>query len=130
MNTVNLIGRLVKDGELKYSQTGTAFYRNTLAVNRKFKKDEADFINLLAFSKTAELMGNNLIKGGQVGIEGHIQTGSYEKDGKKNFTFEVVVDSLTFIGKKKEDDPQGFSANAGGDPFQNGTVINDKDLPF
>lgn len=102
MNTVNLIGRLTKEGELKYSQSGTAFYRNTLAVNRKFKKEEADFMNLLAFSKTAELMGNNLIKGSQVGIEGHIQTGSYEKDGKKNFTFEVVVDSLTFIGKKKK----------------------------
>jgi single-strand DNA-binding protein len=129
MNTVNLIGRLVKDGELKYSQSGTALYRNTLAVNRKFKQNDADFINLLAFAKTAELMGNNLIKGGQVGIEGHIQTGSYEKDGKKIFTFEVVVDGITFVGKKKEHESQ---SNAAVDyrPLQNGTEIDDSDLPF
>lgn len=129
MNTVNLIGRLTKEGELKYSPTGTAYYRNTLAVNRKFKKDETDFMNLLAFSKTAELMGNNFIKGDQIGIEGHIQTGSYEKDGKKIYTFEVVVDSIHFLGKKKEDKSQSNTANSG-DPFQNGTMISDDDLPF
>ena len=132
MNSVNLIGRLTKDGELKYSQSGTALYKNSLAVNRKFKKDEADFINLIAFSKTAELMANHLTKGDQVGIEGHIQTGSYEKDGKKVYTFDVVVDNITFIGGKKQDKPASKpSQDTGitGDPF-NGTDISDDSLPF
>jgi single-stranded DNA-binding protein len=51
----SIIGRLTKDGDLKYSESGTAIYKNSIAVNRKFKKDEADFINLVAFQKTAEL---------------------------------------------------------------------------
>ncbi|MGG1677331.1 single-stranded DNA-binding protein [Neobacillus sp. NRS-1170] len=129
MNTVNLIGRLVKDGELKFAQSGTAFYLNTLAVNRKFKKEETDYIRLLAFTKTAEIMGNNLIKGDQIGIEGHIQTGSYEKDGQKTFTTQVVVDSITFVGKRKENESQIKTA-VSNEPLQTGTVIDDEDLPF
>jgi single-strand DNA-binding protein len=129
LNSVNLIGRITKEGELKYSPAGTAYYRNSLAVNRKSNKNEADFMNLLAFKKTAELMGNNLQKGDQVGIEGHIQTGSYEKDGKKIYTFEIVVDSITFLGKKKVDTSISNTANPN-DPFQNGTMISDDDLPF
>lgn len=134
MNVSTLIGRLTKENELRYSPSGTAVLRNSLAVNRKFKKEETDFINILAFGKTAELMGNHLNKGDQVGIEGHIQTGSYEKDGKKVYTFEVVVDSITFIGgsKKKEDKPATKFTADPGDPFQNNGSINvdDSDLPF
>lgn len=134
MNASQLIGRLTKDGELRYSQSGTAVYRNNIAVNRKFKKDETDFINLLAFSKTAELMANHLSKGDPVGIEGHIQTGSYEKEGKRIYTFEVVVDNITFIGggKKKEEQPEQRYTADPGDPFagKGQLDINDSDLPF
>jgi single-strand DNA-binding protein len=133
MNSVALIGRLTKEADLRYSSSGTAVYRNSLAVNRKFNKDETDFINILAFKKTGELMANHLSKGDPVGIEGHIQTGSYEKDGKKIYTFEVVVDNITFIGggKKEEKPAQRYTADPG-DPFQNnGQInINDSDLPF
>lgn len=128
MNNSNLIGRLTKDGDLRITQNGTQVYRNTLAVNRKFKKDEADFINLLAFKQTAELMANHLNKGDQVGIEGHIQTGSYEKDGKKIYTFEVVVDNLTFIGGKKQDKSQQKQTD--NDPFSGTEIPSDDDLPF
>lgn len=129
MNQVALIGRITKEIELRYSASGTAVLRNSLAVNRKFKKDETDFINLLAFGKTAELMANHLNKGDQVGIEGHIQTGSYEKDGKKVYTTEVVVDSITFIGGKKEDKPaQKYTADPG-DPFK-GEIEDIDGLPF
>jgi single-strand DNA-binding protein len=86
-------------------------------------------MNLLAFTKTAELMSNNLQKGDQIGIEERIQTGSYEKDGKKIYTFEVVVNSITFLGKKREDNSQCNTGNPGA-PFQNGTMISDDDLPF
>jgi single-strand DNA-binding protein len=134
MNSTALIGRLTQETAMKYSQSGTAILKNTVAVNRKFKKDETDFINILAFGKTAELIGNHLNKGDQVGIEGHIQTGSYENaEGKKVYTTEVVVDNITFIGgKKKEDKPaQKYTADPG-DPFKdNGQInISNDDLPF
>jgi single-strand DNA-binding protein len=148
MNTCSLIGRLTKENELRYSASGTAVLRNSLAVNRKFKKDETDFINLLAFQKTAELMANHLNKGDQVGIEGHIQTGSYEKDGKKIYTTEVVVDNITFVGSRKDGETRNNQPNTNtpsttktqaqgktrveDDPFANkGQIdISNDDLPF
>ena len=103
MNNVCIIGRLTKDLETRTSPSGTTIGKTSIAVNRKFKKEETDFINLIAFNKTAELMSQYLGKGSQVGIDGRIQTGSYDnKDGKKVYTFDVVVDSITFIDSKKE----------------------------
>jgi single-strand DNA-binding protein len=134
MNNVTLLAVLTKEGDLKYSESGTAIYKNSIAVNRKFKKDEADFINLVAFQKTAELMANHLTKGDQVGIEGRIQTGSYEKDGKRIYTFDVVVDNITFIGGKKQDKPANEppKTKVSEDPLKgNGSIdIQDDDLPF
>lgn len=102
MNNVCIIGRLTKDLETWTSSSGTTVGKTSIAVNRKFKKEETDFINLIAFNKTAELMSQYLGKGSQVGIEGRIQTGSYEnKEGKKVYTFDVVVDNITFIDSKK-----------------------------
>ena len=69
MNNVVLIGRLTKDPELKYSQSGKAYCRFTVAVNRDFNKDEADFINCLAFGKTAETIAEWLGKGRILKIE-------------------------------------------------------------
>jgi single-strand DNA-binding protein len=141
MNIATLIGRLTKEGDLTYSSTGTAIYKNSIAVNRKFKKDETDFINLTAFQKTAELMANHLTKGDQVGIEGRIQTGSYEKDGKRIYTFDVVVDNITFIGGKKQQQEEAPKQNKSfsmtglstdDDPFNGkGSIdISSDDLPF
>jgi single-strand DNA-binding protein len=129
MNTVNLIGWFIKEGELKYLKSGKAMYVNTLAVKRKYKKDETDLINLVAFEKTAELMGNNLKKGDQIGINGRIQTGSYEKDGRKIYTFGVVVDGITFVGKKEENKPHSNTA-VHNEPVSNTTIIDESDLPF
>lgn len=107
MNNVCIIGRLTKDLETRTSQNGTTIAKTSIAVNRKFKRDEADFINLIAFNKTAELMSQYLGKGSQVGIDGRIQTGSYDnKDGKKVYTFDVVVDNITFLDNKKEQQEQ------------------------
>jgi single-strand DNA-binding protein len=135
MNQISLIGRLTKASELKYTQSGTAIFKNSIAINRKFKREETDFINILAFGKTAELIANHVNKGDQLGIEGHIQTGSYEKDGQKKYTFEVVVDSITFIGGKKEQAPK-YTADPSNpikkdnDPFTGQTDVSDDDLPF
>lgn len=131
MNNVSLVGRLTHETALKYLPSGMAVLKNTLAVNRK-KKDETDFINITAFGKGAELIANHLTKGDQVGFTGHIQTGSYEKDGGRVYTTEVIVDGVIFIGgnKQKQDKPkQDKPVN---DPFEGQGQINiqDEDLPF
>lgn len=102
MNNVALIGRLTKDPVMQsIASTGTQVARLTVAVDRgknKEGKKEADFINCIAFGKTAETIGKYTSKGKQVGVIGHIQTGSYEKDGKKIYTTDVVIDRLDLLG--------------------------------
>ena len=110
MNSVNLVGRFVRDLELKYSKEGKAMLKSSIAVNRS--KDVTDFINIVAFGKTAELIAEYHKKGDLIGISGSIWTGSYEKEGQKVYTFEVCVNQITFVkpakseqsGLKKEDD--------------------------
>lgn len=109
MNRVDLVGRLTKDTEL-YEAGENLYTRFTLAVNRKFKNAsgeyDADFISCVAWNKTAELINKHFKKGSEIAIEGRIQTGDYEKeDGTKVYTTDVIVESITFIGSKKEERP-------------------------
>ncbi|ARD47596.1 single-stranded DNA-binding protein [Sporosarcina sp. P33] len=102
INRVVLVGRLTKDPELKYTQAGIAVVRFTLAVNRAFSNNqgerEADFINCVAWRKQAENISNYLRKGSLAGVDGRIQTGSFEdQDGKRVYTTEVVADSTQFL---------------------------------
>ncbi|GEK35087.1 single-stranded DNA-binding protein [Kurthia sibirica] len=102
INRVVLVGRLTKDPELRYTPTGVAVARFTLAVNRTFSNQagekQADFINVVVWRKPAENTANFLRKGSLAGIEGRIQTGSYEgQDGKRVYTTEVVADSVQFL---------------------------------
>lgn len=132
MNTVNLIGRLTRDIELRYTKNGKAVANGNIAVNRAFKNQEgnydADFINLVMFGKTAENMANYVKKGQQVGIEGRIQSGSYEKDGKRVYTTDVVVNQFTFI------DNRNSSEKPNSQPQQPNTAepidVDESDLPF
>jgi single-strand DNA-binding protein len=105
MNKVGLMGRFTKDLELKYGTSGTAFLGFTLAVNRSFTKAEeekqSDFIRCKAFGKTAENINSFFVKGNLVIVFGHIQTGSYDKDGQKIYTTEVIVNEFFFSGEKK-----------------------------
>lgn len=104
MNTVNLIGRLTKDPEVRYS-TGanqTAVARFTLAVDRERQEDEADFISCVTFGKSAENMEKYMSKGRKVAVIGRIQTGSYEKDGKKYYTTDVICNRVEFLDKKTD----------------------------
>ena len=99
MNKVVLSGRLTKDAELNYAAgSGTAICRFSLAVQRPFKREETDFINCISFGKTAEIIAQYFTKGKPILIEGHIQTGSYEKDGVKRYTTDIVVSSFEFMG--------------------------------
>lgn len=102
MNKVNLLGRITKDIDLKYTQTNNkANIKFQVAVNRN--KDEVAFINCEAWEKCAENISKYFKKGNQIGITGHITTGSYDdKDGKKVYTWAVVVDEFDFVDNKKE----------------------------
>ena len=132
MNSVSLIGSLVRDPELRYAQTGTAMCRFTVAVDRRMSKQKrqeaqannqptADFISCTAFGATAELIANYHRKGSQIGIEGRIQTGSYEKEGRTIYTTDVVVNNLTFIGSSQGGGQAqgGFNQSQGGFNNQN-----------
>ena len=125
MNHVTLMGRLTRDPELKYANNGTAFCRFTVAVNRDFNREEADFINCLAFKKTAETIAEYLSKGKRIAIIGRIQTGSYEnKERQKIYTFEVVVDRFEFIDSSKTQENKNQS-------YSNNDVLDDNDdFPF
>ncbi|WGF40276.1 MULTISPECIES: single-stranded DNA-binding protein [Lysinibacillus] len=104
MNQTQLIGRLTKDPEISYTQSGIARARFTLAVNRTFKnqnnENEADFIQIEAWRKTAENAANYLKKGSLTGITGSIRTGSYERDGQRIYFTNVVADSIQFLEPK------------------------------
>lgn len=107
INRVVLVGRLTKDPELKYTPSGVPMARFTVAVNRTTKKQdgeqEADFIGCIAWRKQAESLANFMRKGGLIGVDGRIQTGSYEgNEGKKIYTTDVVADSIQFLEPKNQ----------------------------
>lgn len=110
MNKVILIGRLVRDPEIRVTpgDQGTRIARYTLAVDRRFKKEgqqEADFIGCVAFGKLADIADKWYKKGTKISIVGRIQTGSYTKqDGTKVYTTDVVIEEQEFAESKKEAD--------------------------
>lgn len=100
MNKSQLIGRLTRDPELRYTNNQKAYATFNLAVNRKFAKDgeqQADFINIVAWGKTAEFCKKYFKKGQQIGLSGRIQTRNYEnKDGNKVYITEVIAEEVYF----------------------------------
>lgn len=126
MNNVILMGRLTRDPELKYSQAGKAYCRFSLAVQRDFSKDEADFINCLAFGKTAETIAEWLGKGRRIALQGRIQTGSYQNsNGDTVYTTEVVADRFEFVDSAKSDTNKNQTYS------NNDDVLDDNDdFPF
>ena len=102
MNTVNLLGRTTRDIELRYTQSGKAVGNLSIAVQRKFKKEEVDFFECTAWGKTAEIIAKYVRKGDQIGITGTLRQETFEKDGQKRSKVVVIVDSFDFIGGKKQ----------------------------
>ena len=121
INRVVLVGRLTKDPELKYTPSGVPMTRFTVAVNRTYKQDgqpEADFIGCLAWRKQAENLANFMKKGSLIGLEGRIQTGSFEgQDGKRVYTTDVVADSIQFLEPRSNNSDSSNSASN----YQTGT---------
>lgn len=128
MNKVQLIGRLVRDPEVRQGGTNNdvSIARYTLAVDRRFKRDgnqNADFINCVCFGKSAQFVEKYLNKGTKIAVVGSLRTGSYEKDGHKVFTTDVVVDEHEFCESRsgaKQSDDDGFLK----------ITENDDNLPF
>ena len=130
MNKVILLGRLTRDPETRYTQTSnmqvTSF---TLAVNRRFVKQgeerQADFINCVAWNKTAEFVSKYFKKGQQVGIIGRIQTRNYDDEqGIKHYVTEIIAEEVYFAGDKKDATQNEIQAT---DDFE---ITNQDDLPF
>ena len=130
MNKVILLGRLTRDPETRYTQTSnmqvTSFTR---AVNRRFVKQgeerQADFINCVAWNKTAEFVSKYFKKGQQVGIIGRIQTRNYDDEqGIKHYVTEIIAEEVYFAGDKKDATQNEVQAT---DDFE---ITNQDDLPF
>lgn len=140
INNTTLVGRLVKDVDLRYTSNGTATGTFTLAVNRNFKNAageiEADFINCVIWRKAAENFANFTRRGSLVGITGRIQTRNYEnKEGQRVYVTEVVADNFALLEKKFDNAPQSQPRQTNqqyNDPFAHGSSIDiqDDDLPF
>ena len=141
INRVVLVGRLTKDPEYRQTPNGVSVATFTLAVNRPFTNSqgerEADFINVVVFRRQAENVNNYLSKGSLAGVDGRIQSRSYEnKEGQRVFVTEVVADSVQFMDNKSSNQQnnqpqqQRGQAPAGNNPFTNGTDIDNSELPF
>ena len=111
MNLVVLNGRLVRDPELKFGQSGKAYSRFSIAVDRPFQTSTADFINCVAFGKTAEFIGEYFRKGRKILLRGSLQMNQYESEGKKLTTYVVIAENVEF-GEAKA------NANAGGNDYK------------
>ncbi|MCI0502336.1 MAG: single-stranded DNA-binding protein [Fusobacteria bacterium] len=132
-NKVTLVGRLVRDPELRYTPGGKAVANFTIAVDRGFKDKEtgessADFIKVTTWDKQAENVSNMLKKGRLVLVDGSIRTGSYEKDGQKVYTTEVHAVRVVFLDRG-EKVAEGGSGSVE-DVFFGGQGIDDDDVPF
>lgn len=148
MNNVSLMGRLTRDPEVRYSaNTQLANARFSVAVDRRLSKEKrmeaennnqptADFINCVAFGRTAEVIGQYFRKGNRIAITGHIQTGSYEnQQGQRIYTTDVIVDQFDFVesgnSQSNSGNYQGYSNNNqsfNNNSFQNNNFQNSNDI--
>ena len=100
-NNITIAGRITRDPELRKTQSGTSVVSFTVAVNRRFNRDESDFINVVAWNQTADFLAKYGDKGALVGVEGRLQTRNYEdKDGKMIYVTEVVADNVQLLESK------------------------------
>lgn len=146
MNKVILLGRLTRDPEVRYSQGNepVAVVRYSLAVNKRFKREgepDAEFINCVAFGKVGEFAEKYFRKGQMVSIMGRLQTRSWEKEGQKQWTTEVVVEEQYFAESRTSTDAHNSSSPSAArsqskpqasaeDFFAIDESLEDEDLPF
>lgn len=133
MNRAILIGRLTKEPDFRSTASGVSVCRFTLAINRRFKTEgqqQADYIPIVAWGKTADICAKYLHKGSQVGIAGSIQTGSYDdKNGNKVYTTEVNAEEVQFLTKGTNEAESGSISSQNGFISQM-TPVEAEDIPF
>ena len=131
INNAVIMGRLTANPELKHTPQGIAVTRFTVAVDRAYQKDKeerkADFIDVVCWRGTAEFVTRYFRKGSMIAVTGSIQTGSYEKDGIRRRTFEIVAEKVSFCGGKKAENQQGNPIE-NMDDFEE--IPDDSGLPF
>ena len=147
MNKVFLSGNLTRDPEVRYSQSGKAFSRMGIAINRRYKdQEQTDFFNLVAWDKTAEFCGKYFRKGSRVLVEGRLKSSSYEnKDGVKVNTVDIWIDNIEFADSKRQSggDDENYSGRSNNyserrepapsrknDDYFGGEPIDPEDTPF
>ena len=147
MNKVQIIGRLTKDPEVKYTQNQLPFCNFIVAVDRRFKdangQRQADFIACVAWRATADFIGKYFKKGSKIAVVGSIQTRSYEdQEGKKHLVTEVIVDEAEFVESKQSNSNGSGNANANANTAGNAipatqeqevgepTEVGNADMPF
>jgi single-strand DNA-binding protein len=136
MNKVILVGRLTRDPEVRYTQTGKAVASFSIAVDTGFGENKrADFIPIVVWDKLAEVCGNNLTKGRRVLVEGRLQIRDFEKDGQKRRSAEVVAQNIEFLDTKQAvgsgSTGSASPAKSGYDVSSFGTeVFPEEEIPF
>ena len=124
MNKVVMCGNITRELEINQSQSGMSILKFSVALQRMKKDDGADFVNCIAFGKTAETINQYMSKGSKILFEGHVQTGSYDnKEGNKVYTTDFVVDRFEFVGG-------GNASNTQSIPKDDFTPVDDGDMPF
>ncbi|GMB00410.1 single-stranded DNA-binding protein [Pelosinus sp. IPA-1] len=134
MNKVIIVGRLTRDPDVRYTQTGKAVASFSVAVDTGYGENKrADFIPVVVWDKLAEVCGNNLTKGRRVLVEGRLQIRDYEKDGQKRRAADVVAQNIEFLDTKQAvSNPAAAPAKtAGYDTSSFGTeVFPEEEIPF
>lgn len=133
INEVTLCGNLVRDPELRRSNSGTAYCFFTVAQGYGKKvgdqwEDACNFIPFTAFGNLAKRIGNNLTKGSEVVVKGELKYDSRDKDGAKAYELKAIAREVIFCGSKK--DAQSYSSSSGGSEFPDGEDESDADIPF
>lgn len=143
MNLVVLMGRLTKSPKLRYTKSNQAYTRFTLAVDKQLTKDKkqeleannqptADFINCVAWNKTAEAISKYADKGLRVVVEGSIQTGSYENNGQRTYTTDVLINNVNFVEwkNKQQNNNNNFNNFDISEDFSDDFSLDDARIPF
>ena len=134
MNKLSLVGRIVRDIDVKTSQGGKTVARFTVAAQRKYKNNDgnydSDFIPCVAFDKSASFMEKYFKKGDWISLTGHMQSGSYEGKNGKVYTLDCYVDDVEFCGGKTQDTPKKEKQQESSDGFTNIPYGIEDELPF
>lgn len=129
MNGFNGIGRLTRDPDVRYNpNTQVAVARFTIAIDSGYGDNKrTDFPSIVVFGKMAEVVEKYLKKGSQVAVQGRLQTGSYEKDGVRHYTTDIIASNIEFLGKPKQDSNTSSSEQ---NDIPEGFAMIDEEFPF